>query len=106
MTSSGPDEEPASAGEAWDVDVRRHHDWDSEDHVGTAIIAALAEALDVPPPELTPTLYDTVDPSAIDALFAPCDDGTERSTTGHVSFRYEERRVVVASDGTIEVKKR
>jgi HAD superfamily hydrolase (TIGR01509 family) len=106
MTSPGPDGDPASAGEAWDVDVRRQHDWDSEGNVGTAVTAALAESLDTEPTELTPTLYDTVDPAAINALFAPCDDGTERSTTGHVSFRYDERRVVVTSAGRIEIQRR
>lgn len=70
------------------------------------VIAAIAERegvdpMDIEPPEYE-ALYDVVNPEALDALFAPREDGTAR-TTGRVEFPFCGYQVVVSSDGAVDV---
>lgn len=62
-------------------------------------VAAAAEAdpLDIPP------LHDTVDPDALDILFAPTTNGHVRPG-GSTTFDFEGYRVTVRSHGTIEIE--
>ena len=46
-----------------------------------------------------PTLYDAVDPEALDTL-------VERMSSGVVSFTYADHRVTVNSDGSIHLEER
>ena len=71
------------------------------------IIRAIAEregvdTVDIEPPEYE-ALYDVLNPEALDALFAPRHDGTER-TTGRVEFTFCGYDVVVTSDGDVVVE--
>ncbi|WP_255194126.1 HalOD1 output domain-containing protein [Natronobeatus ordinarius] len=71
------------------------------------IIEAIAEregveATDVEPPEYE-ALYDVINPEALDALFAPREDGTPRAN-GRVTFTFCGYDVTVSSDGTIELR--
>lgn len=71
------------------------------------IIRAIAEregvdTIDIEPPEYE-ALYDVLNPEALDALFAPRHDGTER-TTGRVEFTFCGYDVVVTSDGDVVVE--
>lgn len=71
------------------------------------IIEAIAEregveATDVEPPEYE-ALYDVINPEALDALFAPREDGTPRAS-GRVTFTFCGYDVTVSSDGTIELR--
>ncbi|WP_207587956.1 HalOD1 output domain-containing protein [Halomontanus rarus] len=70
------------------------------------IIAAIAEREGVDTTEIEPpeyeALYDVLNPEALDALFAPCQDGTQRST-GRVKFSYCGYDVVVTSDGDVHI---
>lgn len=70
------------------------------------VVTAIAEREDVDPTEIEPpeyeSLYDVCNPEALDALFAPREDGTPRSE-GHVEFEYCGYDVVVTSDGSVEV---
>jgi hypothetical protein len=58
--------------------------------------AVVAEALDERGDGVV--LNDLVDPDALDALFAPQGDGTERCD-GRVTFRYDATRVTVEVEG-------
>lgn len=70
------------------------------------VIAAIADAEGVDPTEIEPpeyeALYDVVNPEALDALFAPREDGTPR-TTGRIEFPYCGYYVVVDGDGEVEL---
>ncbi|SFS78718.1 HalOD1 output domain-containing protein [Halostagnicola kamekurae] len=70
------------------------------------IIAAIAEKEGVEPTAIEPPeyepLYEVLNPEALDALFAPREDGTPRSK-GRVEFPYCGYRVTVSSDGEITV---
>ncbi len=70
------------------------------------IINAIAEREGVEPTEIEPpeyeALYDVLNPEALDALFAPREDGTPRSS-GRVTFSYCGYDVVVTSDGDVEI---
>jgi hypothetical protein len=70
------------------------------DSLSTAVVSAVADEEGVAPHDLDPVLYDSVDPDALDALFAPCRDGTERSG-GEASFVVGEYAVTVSADGTV-----
>lgn len=61
------------------------------------LVQAVADAADVDPVDLSPPLYDAVDPEALEALFAPTEGGTTRR--GRVEFSYAEYRVTVSVDG-------
>ena len=48
------------------------------------------------------SLYDVIDPEALDALFAPRADGSPRPV-GEVSFQYAGYWVTVSSGGVVEL---
>ena len=70
------------------------------------IIEAIAEREGVDTTEIEPptyeALYDVINPEALDALFAPREDGTPRAS-GRVEFTFCGYEVVATSDGTIEI---
>ena len=82
----------------------------SETTVGQSVsfdvIAAVAEREGIDPLELEPpeydALYDVINSEALDALFATRENGHDRPT-GRVEFSYCGYRVVVTSDGEVEV---
>lgn len=70
------------------------------------VIETIAEHEGVDPTEIEPpeyeSLYEVCNPEALDALFAPREDGTPRSE-GRVEFEFCGYDVVVTSDGSVEV---
>ena len=70
--------------------------------VSTAVITAVADAVDENPTELQTCLYDSIDPDALDDLFQDKYDGTPR-TGGHVAFTMYGYEVTVYSDGGIRI---
>ncbi|RQG90310.1 hypothetical protein EA462_10055 [Natrarchaeobius halalkaliphilus] len=79
---------------------------DSVRSLSFEVIEAVAEREGVDPTDIEPpaydALYDAINPEALDALFAPRADGTER-TTGHVEFTFCNYRVTVSSEGDVVV---
>ena len=65
------------------------------------VLEAVSEARDVDVLDLPP-LYDTVDPDALDVLFAdrPGDAGAR---SGTLAFEYADSTVVLDGDGTVTV---
>lgn len=59
------------------------------------IIAAVADAADVQPQELSPPLYDVVAPDALEALFT---NKGGRTTPTSLSFEYDEFAVTVVGE--------
>jgi len=74
---------------------------DSES-VTEAVASALHSVSGRSERELQP-LYGTIDPDALDSLFARKGDGTPRGTDGYVAFEYGPYRVRVESDGVVAV---
>lgn len=66
--------------------------------VSQAVIDAVAAAEDTRPTELTPPLYDVVDPEALDRVFAG------RASVGKVVFNYNSYEVSVDADGFVTVR--
>lgn len=60
------------------------------------------ETTAIEPPEYEP-LYEVLNPEALDALFAPRENGTAR-TNGRVEFPYCGYHVTVTSDGDVHVR--
>lgn len=79
---------------------------DTEESPTLAVIEAVAEREDVAPTELEPpryeSLYNVCNPEALDALFAPREDGTPRGS-GQISFQFCGYDVTVESDGEVTV---
>jgi len=73
-----------------------------------AVIEAVARREGIDPTELEPPeyepLYEVLNPEALDAVFAPRDNGAPRST-GRIEFSYCGYDVVVSSDGSVELSK-
>ena len=77
------------------------HDWKDSEPLSATVTRALAEAMDADPTEIGP-LYDQFDPDALDGLFHPRRNGSDR-TGGHIAFTFDEYRVFVRSDGFVSV---
>ncbi|WP_435180294.1 HalOD1 output domain-containing protein [Halorussus sp. AFM4] len=75
---------------------------DDTERVSTAVLTAVDAASETDARKLKP-LYEVVDPDALDALFAPRDDGTPRDGDGHVTLLYGPYRIRVADDDRIAV---
>ncbi|WP_162224183.1 HalOD1 output domain-containing protein [Halorussus salinus] len=65
------------------------------------VVAAVSTASGIDPATMEP-LAGTIDPDAVDAMFADHYDGTPRGT-GHVQFAYAGYEVVVSSDGLVSL---
>lgn len=68
----------------------------TDDSVSRSVVETIAEVEGVSPTELTPPLYEVVDPEALDDLFAA-------SSPGRVEFSYKSYEVTVDGDGVVEV---
>ena len=81
--------------------VRKQYAWSSVDP-STAVVEAVAAALDTDPIDLKP-LYDVVNPDALDALMRSSQraDGAGEATA---SFEFVDRQVTVRSSGTVTVR--
>lgn len=70
------------------------------------IIEAIAEKEGVDPINIEPpqydALYEVLNPEALDALFAPREDGTPRNA-GHVTFTFCGYEIKVSSDRTVSI---
>ncbi|WP_240452082.1 HalOD1 output domain-containing protein [Halostella salina] len=49
----------------------------ANEQLSTTIVLAVAEALDADPVDLSPALFDVVDPDALDSLFASASDPSD-----------------------------
>ncbi|NHN48424.1 hypothetical protein G9464_12585 [Halostella sp. JP-L12] len=84
------------------VELPTHTERTAEnDPVSQTVVLAVADATGDDPLELPP-LFDTVDPDALDKLFADRIDGTER-LGGRFEFAYAGCEVSVHADGTVDV---
>ena len=70
--------------------------------LSTRVLTTVADANECTPDDLD-TLYNVINPEALDELFAPRADGTTRSQ-GSVSFQYAGYWVTVSSDGVVELE--
>lgn len=70
------------------------------------VITAVAEREGVEPTDIEPpeydALYEVVNPEALDSLFAPRENGANR-TTGSIEFDYCGYHIVVTSDGEVDI---
>ena len=73
-----------------------------QSHPSTAVIEAIAEYEGLDPVELEPPLFEVIDPDALDALVGNEESGQAQSDIA-VQFTYNQCRVKVSSDGSIEV---
>ena len=65
----------------------------SKRSLSTEVIRAIAAEEGVDALELSPPLYDVIDPDALDALF--------HNTSGRIAFEYRGYTVTVTSEGTV-----
>ncbi|ELZ01775.1 HalOD1 output domain-containing protein [Natrialba asiatica] len=79
-----------------------HHDTESSALVTTTIVHALASVTDIDVSQGEFSLYDSVDPDALNRLFRSTADGSERSG-GHVAFTAVEHTVYVYANGDVVI---
>ena len=68
--------------------------------VSAAVVEAVAEEMGTDPKHLPETLYEVIDPDALDALF-----GGQNSSDGVVIFSYCGYDVTVTADGDVTLEK-
>ncbi|SFB80188.1 hypothetical protein SAMN05444422_10288 [Halobiforma haloterrestris] len=79
------------------------HDPDGPATLSTTVVHALADCMGVDPTDGRISLYEAVDPDALDKLFRPRYDGTAR-TRGQVSFVVSGYRVTIEADGDVVIE--
>lgn len=79
-----------------------HHDPEGSANLSTTVVHALADVMGVDVTDGGYTLYQSIDPDALDGIFAPTVDGTPRPP-GHVAFTVDGYRVTVYSSGRIVI---
>jgi hypothetical protein len=84
------------------VEYRAYHSPDSPAKLTTTVVHALADAMGVDVTEIGFSLYDSIDPDALNMIFAPKPDGSLRSP-GHVAFSVKGYLVTVYSGGQIVI---
>ena len=94
---------PDDPGSAPRFVYRAEHDFDGSASLTTTVVHALADCMNVDVTDGSLSLYDSVDPDALDALFRPRYDGNSRSG-GTVAFSVADHRVTVRSDGEILIE--
>lgn len=77
-------------------------DWSNDETPSHAVVALVADAESVRPVDLEP-LHGTIDPDALDRLFAPTNSGDDR-TDGYVAFVFEGYHVTIHGDGEVVAK--
>lgn len=78
------------------------HDFDGPAKLSTTLIHALSEVANIDPTDTESTLFQHVDPDALDTLFSPVGPEAPR-TNGHVSFVIWGYNVTVYSNGHIVI---
>ncbi|WP_207589510.1 HalOD1 output domain-containing protein [Halomontanus rarus] len=76
------------------------YDADGSATLPTRIVHALAAVADIDVSQGEFSLYDSIDPDALERIFSPKADGSKRSG-GHVAFTALEHEVYVYADGTV-----
>ena len=82
---------------------RATHDPNGPATLSTTVIHAVADCLGTDVTDSRISLYDAVDPDALDSLFRPRHDGRPRSG-GTLSFSVRDHYVTVSSDGEILIE--
>jgi hypothetical protein len=96
-----PRSQPAPRGRETNTYYARH-DFDGPAALSTTVIHALSEVANVDATDTESTMFQCVDPDALDALFSPINDEMPR-TSGHVSFSTWGYEVTVYSTGQIVI---
>lgn len=79
-----------------------YHESDSNESIVVAILTEIAHREGDPPQELTPPLYNVIEPDALEALFRNSRYGESRDTV-NLEFTYLDYRVVVRGPDEIEI---
>lgn len=79
-----------------------YQEYDSTKSIVVAILTKIAEREGDPPAELTPPLYDVIEPDALETLFRKPIYGESRDTVS-LEFTYLDYRVVVRGPDDIEI---
>lgn len=66
------------------------------------VVVAIADKIGVDPLQLDPPLYEVIDLDALEALF-PAPDASGRSTVESLEFTYQDCRVLINGDASVEV---
>ena len=77
-----------------------HHDSDGTATITATIVHALASIAETDVSQGEFSLYDSVDPDALERIFRQKADGTER-TGGHVAFTALDHEVLVYANGDV-----
>ncbi|WP_049927291.1 HalOD1 output domain-containing protein [Halopiger goleimassiliensis] len=77
-----------------------HHDDEGTATITTTVVHALASIADTDVSQGEFSLYDSVDPDALERLFSTKADGSKR-TGGHVAFTALEHEVYVYANGDV-----
>lgn len=74
---------------------------DDNQTLSEGVVVAVTDLLDTDPAALDP-LAESIDPDALNGLFADQFDGTPRST-GTIRFSFSDHEIVVSGDGQISI---
>ena len=81
---------------------RVRHDWNGDVPLSTVVVSAVAAVAETDPLDIGP-LGASLDPDALDDLFAPRPNGLARDE-GEVAFSLADHRVAVSAAGEVEIR--
>ena len=80
-----------------------YHDSEGDATLVQTVLEAIESASGRPADETSVCLYDSIDPDALEAIFEPTRNGSQRDR-GQVSFSVGEFAVTVRADGRVFVR--
>ncbi|WP_167768575.1 HalOD1 output domain-containing protein [Haloarcula amylovorans] len=83
-------------------DSKEHSHSSNYEPISLSVIQKVANTVNKPPEQLTPTLSEIVDLGALNRLFQSCQDGSAQMN-GQTTFTWIGCRVIVKSTGDVEV---
>lgn len=95
--------ETGVSGDTPTEEIVLHNDWERDDSISTTIIEGVAAVMDTPEAKLDPTLYEVVDPDALDDLCRPLNGDIIRDGSGQLKFSLQGCIVTLDWSGRITI---
>lgn len=75
----------------------------ADEPLSIRVVRAIAAHDGVDPVDLSPPLYASIDPAALDSLFEPTSPARPGERVGSLTFDYDGKQVTVGADGEITI---
>lgn len=103
MGDGGNDRNPHDGSDREPAEYHVRYDPETDESLSTVVVKAVSAVSGTPPTELG-SLYETVDPEAIDTVYETIDDFPHHDKEGYLTFTFGDCDVTVHWTGTISIR--